>query len=45
MKNRYAAWVLALALAVLAVLLLISIFSDSRVQMHTLPPEYTIQSR
>lgn len=45
MKNRYAAWVLALALAALAILLLISIFSDSRVQMHTLPPEYTIQSR
>lgn len=45
MKNRYAAWLLGLALIVLAALLVISVFSDSRVQMHSLPPEYTIQSR
>ncbi len=41
MKNRFAAALLAAALLVLAVLLLIWIFSDSRVQMHTLPPEFT----
>lgn len=45
MKNRYAAWLLGLALVLLAILLLISMFSDSRVQMHSLPSEYTMQSR
>ena len=41
MKNRVAAALLAAALLILAVLLLIWIFSDNRVQMHTLPPEFT----
>ncbi len=41
MKNRFAAALLAAALLILTVLLLIWIFSDSRVQMHTLPPEFT----
>lgn len=41
MKNRFAAALIAAALVILAVLLLIWMFSDSRVQMHTLPPEFT----
>lgn len=41
MKNRFATALIAAALVILAVLLLIWTFSDSRVQMHTLPPEFT----
>ena len=41
MKNRFAAALIAAALLFLALLMLLWIFSDSRVQMHTLPPEFT----
>lgn len=44
MKNRYAAALLAFALTVLAILLLVSVFRDNRVAMHT-PSEYTVQAR
>lgn len=40
MKNRYAAYLLAAAF-----LILFWLFSDNRVQMHTLPPEYSVQAR
>ena len=45
MKNRYAAWLLAAAFLILAVLIVFWLFSDNRVQMHTLPPEYSVQAR
>lgn len=45
MKNRYAAWLLAAAFLILAVFIVLWLFSDNRVQMHTLPPEYSVQAR
>ena len=45
MKNRYAAWLLAAAFLILAVLIVLWLLSDNRVKMHTLPPEYSVQAR
>ncbi|MGN0571701.1 MAG: hypothetical protein ACI4K9_05940 [Candidatus Fimenecus sp.] len=44
LKNRIAAALLAFALVVLAIFLLVSVFQDNRVTMHT-PSEYTTQIR
>ena len=45
MKNRYAAFLLAAAFLILAVFIVLWLFSDNRVQMHSLPPEYSVQAR
>ncbi|MCI5739517.1 MAG: hypothetical protein MR290_07055 [Ruminococcus sp.] len=44
LKNRVAAALLVFALTILAILLFISAFQDSRVTVHT-PSEYTTQIR
>ena len=44
MKNRYAAWLLALAAVLAAAVLLYGVFQANRVIPHT-PAGYTVQTR